>query len=164
MEGITNLKSVRLNMESLFSIHKLNEIMEYLVNTTNSNIFNCEINYDAKDNNGPHWSGYRCFLKDKKSDLSLYIHFGLIYLPETKIGLMVELDRGSNPDYYEEAWNKIEEFTSYDLNKDEKDYLKLFYPESLIENLNEGTDVKKQVYMIKDYFIASCEALLKAVK
>ncbi|MCK1992951.1 hypothetical protein GW626_05320 [Peribacillus muralis] len=155
-------KAFHLEVQTLLSFHNCNEAMEHIASTVPSERFSCEINYDAKDNNGPHWFGYRCFVKDLQSDLSLYIHFGFIFLPSTKVGLMVELDRNNNLGTYKQVWDQINKSSLYDINKDESDYLKLFLPDDHLTQVMEETLPNAQTQIFQSFFISCCEAFLSA--
>jgi hypothetical protein len=162
MSNSTEQKAFRLEIPTLLSFHKCNEVLEYVASTVPAERFSCVINYDAKDNNGPHWFGYRCYIKDLDSNLSLYIHFGFIFLPSTKAGLMVELDRNNNNHVYQGIWDRIDGSSLYNLNKEESDYLKLFIPDDHLTQVMEEQSAVTQAEFVQKYFISSCEALFRA--
>ncbi|WP_223588247.1 hypothetical protein [Neobacillus bataviensis] len=164
MVNVTEQKAFQLDIPTLLSFHKCNEVLEYVASSVSKDRFYCEINYQAKDNNGPHWFGYRCYIKDLQSNKSLYIHFGFIFLPSTKVGLMVELDRNNNLDVYERVWDQIGPSSVYHINKEESDYLKLFLPDDILSQVTEFESAVKQAEFLQDYFVSCCEALLAAAR
>ncbi|MDM5326257.1 hypothetical protein [Neobacillus sp. CF12] len=158
----TEQRAFRLEIPMLLSFHKCNEVLKYVASTVPKDRFSSEINYKAKDNNGPHWFGYRCSIKELNSNLSLYIHFGFIFLPKTKVGLMVELDRNNNLQVYEQIWDQIEDSSFYKVNKEESDYLKLFIPDDHLSQVMEEHSAVTQAELVQKYFISCCDALLRA--
>ncbi len=77
---------------------------------------------------------------------------------------MVELDKRSNPEYYQKIWAEIEAGEKYKVNKDEADYLKLFLPREKFALLNNADNAIDQVEILKEYIKAACEAIVEGGK
>jgi hypothetical protein len=151
----------KADISSLRSIHIFNDELEKTLNEIKSPEFECQIHYNFIENCGPHWNGFRCFLMDVKNRSLYYLHIGLIFHPDTKKGIMVELDQESNSNTYKKIRNNIKEGRLYKLNKDEKNYLKLFLSEEKLEQANKSIKIETQLSIIKDFLIEALTAIIK---
>jgi hypothetical protein len=118
---------------------------------------------DARDNNGAHWRGLRATITAEGS-ARLYIHTGLVYHPDTRRGIYLEIDRKNNLGVYRSVWDNLGESALYDLCKDEPDYLKCFYPDAKLDLMMSEPDAGAQKRLWNEYFEACVTAMLAALK
>ena len=104
----------------------------------------------------------RCRATSKVSGFSFYFHTGLIYLPSTKIGLMVEIDQKNNLMQYDKVVSELQDTALFTVNRAEPEYLKLFMPGEAFSRLNEA-DADTQKQMLTAYMQAAGEACVAVV-
>ena len=114
----------------------------------------------AKDSIGRHWYGTRCHFIDLTNGNKFFLHIGLIYLPETKCGLMVEIDRRYNQERYDTVWDHIRSGETFVVSHDEPIYLKLFLKDGLFEGLQE-MNAERQYRLLVD-FVMECGKAIAA--
>ena len=153
-------KYLKFDFESLISVYRFTQTVEAVLSKVEYPLLRVSIFKDAKDNYGKHWRGFRAEIKGKQGG-RLYIHFGLVYLPETRRGIYLELDKRNNGEIYDSVWVNIKEARAYELNKEEADYLKFFFPEVGIEDLMSG-DRESQNKQVENFFIGCIENMLEA--
>ncbi|MCF8001758.1 MAG: hypothetical protein K9K76_07895 [Halanaerobiales bacterium] len=151
----------RADISSLRSVHIVNDGLKKVLNEIRSHEFECQIHYDFIENCGSHWNGYRCFLMDTKKRSLYYLHIGMIFHPDTKKGIMVELDKESNLNYYQKVKGRIQKGKNYSINKEEKDYLKLFLKDDILEKMNSSNVINEQLKVLQNFLE---EALLAIIK
>lgn len=164
MEDLRAFVPFSLNNETMISLFKFSEHLEYVITNAKSDKFTCKVKKDAKDNNGIHWFGYRCPSKSKNSEVEFYFHCGAVYHPDTKAGIYFEVDKSNNEKYYSDVWDNIVPSDEYDLNMNEPNYLKLFYPTLKFDELMSESSASLQEYMLETYFVSCIEAILKTVE
>jgi hypothetical protein len=143
------------------ALHLFGDIYEEAVREARSAAVEFSPDRSAPDGIGPHWYGMRCHLTGRTTGLRFYLHTGLIFLPETKKGLMVELDRNSNESVFADVWEHVGEGPLYVVNKDEEEYLKLFMPEETFASL-ERMDRAGQKETLSTFFVACAEEIARA--
>lgn len=152
-----------IEVESLISIFRFVETVEAVLLKADYPKFTVDIRKEARDNFGKHWRGYRSEIKGKKKGTRLYTHFGLVYLPETRRGIYCELDKRNNLGIYEKVWDNVKESCEYDLNKDEADYLKFFFPDARMEKLMSSPR-EEQNKMVGEFFASCVKSMLEAAE
>lgn len=155
------MEKLKLDIKALQSMQRFGDELEIAIRKIQSEIADFEVIRDAKDCIGRHWYGMRCRVNGKETGVSLYLHIGQIYFPTTKYGLMVELDEQNNGGVYRAVLDHIKENPAYVINRDEKEYFKLFLPDDKFEAISEkeGTE---QVQMLGEFVRNAGEEMVKA--
>jgi len=110
---------------------------------------------------GVHWGAFELWLHSNDDKKKIYILTGLVYLPQTETGLFFEIERYRNPHNHAQIYENIKPSDDkYDLNKEEYDFLKLFYPKSDLDALMQADSVDVQIEKLYTYFDACCKATL----
>lgn len=161
MEIGDEMEQLNLNIEALRSLHRFGDCLEEAIKQIDSELCDFEVKRDALDCIGKHWYGLRCKVTDKKRGTGFYLHIGLIYFPTTRKGLMCELDEQNNTNVYSSVISNIKERKEFEVNRDEKEYFKLFMPDQvfdamMIKNRNE------QIEDLKIYVQNCAEAIAEA--
>ncbi len=155
------MEKLNINIDSLRSLHRFGDCLEEAIRKIESDTCEFEVKRDAKDCIGRHWYGLRCKVTDKKRGTGFYLHVGLIYFPTTRKGLMVELDEQNNSNIYKTVIDHTQERDEFEINRDEKEYFKLFMPDKKFEEMiSEGRS--KQVKILKNYVQTCAEAMVEA--
>ena len=84
------------NIEALQSLHRFGDVYEDAINSIESDVVAFTPLRTARDSIGRHWYGMRCKMECKATGQGFYLHTGLIFLPTTRTGLMVEVDQKNN--------------------------------------------------------------------
>ena len=150
-----------VDMEKLMSLHRFGDVLDDAIKSVGSETVELVPDRGARDSIGRHWYGSRCHMRNKETDEKFYLHIGLIYLPETRTGLLVELDKRSNPASFPIVWENLGEGSRYEISRDEDDYLKLFMPQDAFDALC-GKKRGEQVKAISDYIKECAEAIAAA--
>lgn len=150
-----------INTWTMRSFHLFGDIYEQAVLSATSGIAAFAPDRSSRDCNGKHWYGMRVHMDCLRTGQRFYLHTGLIFLPERRTGLMVELDRNNNHEYYETIWNRIKGGALFEVNRDEPAYLKLFMPDSdfILMNLS---DRGEQQRILRVFFTACSESICNA--
>lgn len=157
------MDKLNFNLSALLSMHRFGDAYEQAIREAESDLITCEVLRQAPDAIGPHWYGMRVRVTTKKCGLSFYLHTGLIFLPETKIGLMVEVDQKNNLAHYDSLVRQIADGEHFVVNRAEPEYLKLFMPDDTFAAMNESAaDVQKQ--LLKTYFRDCAEAICRVAE
>lgn len=146
------------DLTALLSMHRFGDAYEQAIREVQSDLVSCEVLRQAPDSIGPHWYGMRVRVTTLRYGLSFYLHTGLIFLPETKIGLMVEVDQKNNPANYDCLVGQLADGERFTVNRAEPEYLKLFMPDETFAAMNEAP-AKEQKELLKAYFTACAEAI-----
>lgn len=154
-------EKMSVSIPALRSLHRFGDIYEEAILAAQSDWAAFTPDRQNRDCIGPHWYGLRVHMECKKTGQRFYLHTGLIFLPETRTGLMVEVDKANNHIPYDRVWNKIESGALFEVNRDEPVYLKLFMPDGDFERMN-ALDHKGQREMLTAYFTACGEAICQA--
>ena len=115
---------------------------------------------------GAHWGGLFPALIDKNGVHRALCHAGMVHHPDTEVGIYFEVESFKNTDIdYKKLWRDVEpsETGGYDLNKDEPDFLKFFFPKAKVAALMEAKDVEQQKAMLAEYLDACFLGVLKAL-
>lgn len=155
------MKRLKSDIRALQSIQRFGDGLEAAIRQIQSDTAGFEVVRDAEDCIGRHWYGLRCRVNGKKTGVSLYLYIGLIYHPETRRGLVAELDEQNNPGVYQTVAQNTQEPGGFEINREEQEYFKLFMPEEVFESLSEkpGTD---QVLILGDFVRRAGEAMIQA--
>lgn len=158
---VIQMERLNLDMKALQSMQRFGDELEIAIKGIQSSIANFEVIRDAGDCIGRHWYGLRCRVTGRQTGVSLYLHIGLIYHPETKKGLMAELDEQNNGGVYQAVLDGIKERKTFIVNRAEKEYFKLFMPDDIFEamSLKGGTE---QVVMLREFVQDAAEAMTEA--
>ena len=116
----------------------------------------------SRDANGFHWTGVRIEIQLRNCESSLYIHTGVIYLPHTRMGFMVEVDKANNKELFDILKNNISEGKDYDYILENQEYIKLFMPDPKWEALI-GCDANQQYRKLEAFFISCFRAFENAI-
>lgn len=153
-------EKAKLDIEALRSLHRFGDIFEQAINAIDSPLVELTPQRQAQDSIGRHWYGMRCSMVCKKTGQGFYLHMGLIYLPETRTGLMVELDRKNNLPSYGTVWDKIADTSEFEVNRDEEEYLKLFMPEVKFAHMQNMSRIQQSEALAR--YIQSCAESIAA--
>lgn len=151
------------DLPALLSMHRFGDAYEQAITEMNSELVSCEVLRQAPDAVGQHWYGMRVRMTTRKCGLSFYLHTGLIFLPETKIGLMVEVDQKNNLANYECLVRQLESCGLFTVNRAEPEYLKLFMPDDTFAAMN-AAPAAEQKAMLKAYFTACAEEICRVAE
>lgn len=155
------MEQLKINIDSLRSMHRFGDCLEEAIKKIESETCDFEVKRDARDCIGRHWYGLRVKVTDKKVGTGFYLHIGLIYFPTTRKGLMVELDEQNNQNVYSTVVQNIQARKEFEINRDEKEYFKLFMPDQTFEAmLNKPKN--EQVQLLKEYVQNCAEAIVEA--
>lgn len=149
--------NLRFDLPALLSLHRFGDIYAQAIREIESETVTFEVLREAKDAIGPHWYGMRCRATSRVSGISFYFHTGLIFLPSTQIGLMVEVDQKNNQAVYGQLVSQLRDTPEFMVNRDEAEYLKLFMPADTYETMNQA-DAGAQKKMLGRYMRACGEA------
>ncbi len=155
------MDKAQINVEALRSLHRFGDLFEQAVCTVQSDLVELSPLRQAPDSNGPYWCGMRCKANCKRTGQGFYLHMGLIYLPETQMGLMVEVDRKNNLEPYAAVLAAIKNTQDYTVNTVEDGYIKLFMPDERFAALNK-LDAMGQVLELAKYVKTCTEAIVAA--
>jgi hypothetical protein len=145
------------------SLHLFGDIYEEVIREAQSKFVEFSPDRMSSDSIGPHWYGMRCHLMGRTTGLRFYLHTGLIFLPDTKTGLMIELDMKSNDAVFAQVWDRIEKNPLYVINKDEDEYLKLFMPDEVLASL-EQMNRAEQKTALSMFFVTCAENIARAAE
>lgn len=155
------MEKLNVDIEALQSLHRFGDALENAIQRIQSETLMFEGIRDARDCIGKHWYGMRCRVTEKNSGIPLYLHIGLIYYPTTRYGLMVELDEQNNPWLYDTVLKHIKKRNTFEINRDEAKYFKLFMPDRKFEEMCDA-DSKKQIEILGDFVKSAGEAMMEA--
>ncbi len=150
------------DLPALLSLHRFGDIYAQAIREIESDRVEFEVLRDAKDSIGPHWYGMRCRATSRQSGISFYLHTGLIFLPATQIGLMVEVDEKNNLPVYAQVVERLQDGEGFTVNRAEREYLKLFMPQHTFEAMNRAP-ARRQKELLGQYMKACSEALVAVV-
>lgn len=149
------------NIEALQSLHRFGDVYEDAINSIESDVVAFTPLRTARDSIGRHWYGMRCKMECKATGQGFYLHTGLIFLPTTRTGLMVEVDQKNNLPSYAQVWNNVKSCDAFEVEHGETEYLKLFMPDARFKELLSMTR-GEQVKALADYMKACGEAIAAA--
>lgn len=152
-------EKLRFDLPALLSLHRFGDIYERAIAGIESDRAAFEVLRQAPDSIGPHWYGMRVRVTSLTNGESYYLHTGLIFLPQTKIGLMVEVDRKNNLHSYADLVARLEDGPLFTVNRAEEEYLKLFMPDGAFARMNR-LGAAEQQKMLADYMKACAEAIV----
>lgn len=155
------MEKLSIDIESLKSLHRFGDELEAAIKGIESSIAEFKVIRDAKDCIGRHWYGMRCQVTCKKTGTGFYLHTGLIYFPSTRTGLMVELDEQNNQSTYKAVLKDIKENEEFEINRDEKEYFKLFMPDDIFQKMTQAS-AAEQVLLLREFVQAAGEAIAEA--
>ena len=150
-----------LKIEALQSLHRFGDIYEDAIRSVESNAVSFEPVRTARDSIGRHWYGMRCKMECKATGQGFYLHTGLIFLPSTRTGLMVEVDRKNNLPSYAQVWDRLKSCEAFEVEHGEEEYLKLFMPDAQFKALGDMTRAE-QIKALASYVKACGEAIAEA--
>jgi len=158
---IQGAQKLHINIEAMQSLHRFGDILENAIETIESDIVRLVPDRESPDCIGRHWYGMRCHCESILSGQKFYFHIGLIYHPDTRVGLMTELDEKNNRNGYSYIKSNIQPGALYEINLAEPEYFKLFMPDETFEKMQQVSRYE-QTCMIADYVRACAEAVAKA--
>lgn len=150
-----------ISVPALRGLHRFGDIYEEAILAASSDLASFTPDRASRDCIGPHWYGLRVHMECKRTGQRFYLHTGLIFLPETRTGLMVEVDKANNSIPYDMVWNQLESGPLFEVNRDEPVYLKLFMPDGDFARMNT-LDRRGQRDMLAAYLTACGEAICRA--
>lgn len=153
--------SLHIDITAMQSLHRFGDIYEEAVKSIDSALVSFTPLRSAKDCIGRHWYGMRCKMESKATGQGFYLHTGLIFLPSTRTGLMVEVDQKNNLPSYEEIWNNIKSCAAFDVERGEAEYLKLFMPDNQFDAMTK-MERAGQVHVLAEYLRMCGEAICLA--
>ena len=155
-------RNLYFDLPALLSLHRFGDIYAQAIQEIRSDKVDFQVLREAKDSIGPHWYGMRCRATSKASGFSFYLHTGLIFLPATQAGLMVEVDRKNNLAAYDQVVAELQAAPLFTVNRAEPEYLKLFMPDKTYAVLNRmGAPAQKKI--LGEYMKACAETLMEIV-
>lgn len=154
-------KQLHVNIDALQALHRFGDELEEAIHSINSETTEFSPFREAADSIGRHWYGMRCNMLCKKSGASFYLHIGLIYHKDTRVGLMVEVDEKNNLSTYSQIKEQIIQREEFEINLDEPEYFKLFMPNTIFEELMTK-ERPMQIKMLAKYVQSAGEAIAQA--
>lgn len=154
-------KAFTANIEALQSLHRFGDIYEDAIRSIESDVATFTPVRSARDSIGRHWYGMRCKMECKATGQGFYLHTGLIFLPATRTGLMVEVDQKNNLPSYTQVWDNVKSCDAFEVEHGEAEYLKLFMPNAQFQALQTMTR-GEQVKALAAYMKACGEAIAAA--
>lgn len=152
-------EKLHFSLPALLSMHRFGDIYADAIASVESDKVTFEVIRSARDCIGPHWYGMRVRITSKASGQTNYLHTGLIFLPETRVGLMVEVDERNNLQNYGLLVNGLQDAPEFEVNRVEKEYLKLFMPDATFADMNaQPAAAQKQI--LASYIKACAEAIV----
>lgn len=152
------MRDLCFHLPALLSMHRFGDAYAEAIASLESEKVSFEVLRQARDSIGPHWYGMRVRVTTKRNGLSFYLHTGLIFLPETKIGLMVEVDQKNNLANYDILVQQLTDKPEFTVNRAEPEYLKLFMPDETFAAMNKA-DAKTQKELLAAYMRSCAEAI-----
>lgn len=149
-----------LDISALQDMHRFGDLYAQAIESVKSDLVTLEPVRDAVDCIGRHWYGMRVRMISKTDGQQFYLHTGLIFLPETRIGLMIEVDQKNNLNTYQILWDMLENGDTYVVNRDEEEYLKLFMQDELFSAI-AGETAGEQVAALARYVKEGCESIAR---
>ncbi len=157
------MDKLSFDLDALESMHRFGDALEAAIKNIESPLADFAVIRDAKDCIGRHWYGMRCQVTGKKTGIGLYLHIGLIYYPTTRIGFMIELDEQNNKAVYSGVLQNLTEGKRYEINREEKEYFKLFMPDEVFACMS-GKSVDRQIETIQSFVKEGGEAMMAAAQ
>ena len=155
MIELKQLKTFNIDYATLTPITYYFWMVEYVLQNLSSDKYTIKLLPDISGY-GAHWGGLFTSLKDKSGGPEIICHNGLVYHPDTEIGIYFEAESFKNDkEVYEKLWRDAASDTWRDLNKDEPDFLKFFFPKDKLSELMNAQSVEKQIDMLTKY-LGSC--------
>lgn len=158
---LSDLKPFTLDYKMLDQIAYFYWMSEYILTHFYSDEYTVKVLPDVPGF-GAHWGGLHLEVLDKEGNSKAFCHTGLVYHPDTKTGIYFEAESWKNPRNYQKLWRDVEPSDGYDLNKDETDFLKFFYPERKLDELLNANNVEKQMALLTEYYDACFRGIIKA--
>ncbi len=152
-----------VDIGTLQQIQLFGDVYAEAIASIRSDLAEIEVDRASKDSIGRHWYGFRVRVVDKENGQKFYLHTGLIFLPSTRIGLMVEVDEANNHGPYKQLCERLESTDSFLRDLQEAQYLKLFLPEKQLNELLEA-DLPRQKRILAGFFQACVEAIVSIAK
>ena len=157
------MKNYKVDIGTLQQIQLFGDVYAEAISSIRSELADIEVDRAAKDSIGRHWYGFRVKVQDKDNGQKFYLHTGLIFLPSTRIGLMVEVDEANNHGPYRQLCENLESCDGFVRDLKERQYLKLFLPERQLEELLEA-DLPRQKAILSTFFKECVEAIIGCAK
>ena len=161
MESLSDLRPFKFDYADLPGVVYYFWMSKYVLANFKSDDYSIEVKLD-NSGFGPHWGGMFVELKDNEGNKKALCHAGLVCHPNTEIGICFEIDRFFNTENYQKIWDGINPAPGFDLNKNEPDYLKLFFPKDQLDDIMNSANVDKQISMLIKYFNVCFSAIFKA--
>lgn len=155
------MERLHIDMKALESMHRFGDILADAIESIDSQTAGFQVIRDAKDCIGRHWYGLRCKAVCRRSGIGFYLHIGLIYFPSTRPGLMIELDEQNNQHSYGCVLENIKERPEFEINREEKEYFKLFLPDAVFEEMS-GRARGEQAVLLRRFVQSGVEAIVEA--
>lgn len=156
----SELKPFNFNYEALHQILYYYWIVEYIVEHFVSDDYIVK-HVLGRVEYGAHWGGTNLSLEDNDKTVKIFIHTGLVYTPaEPETGIYLEAESWNNPKVYKTLYNNIIPSDKYDLNKEQSDFLKFYYPKNKLDNLMDTNDVEKQCNKLIEFYNAIFKNIL----
>jgi len=159
---LSQLRTFNIDYAQLDNIAYYYWMSEYILTHFVSDEYSIEVLPDIPGF-GAHWGGLFVALKDQDGIQKAICHTGLVYHPDTKIGIYFEVESWRNARIYKKLWQNAEPSPGFELNKDESDFLKFFLPKEKIEFLMKAKTVDEQMEIMTKYLDACFVGILKAV-
>lgn len=155
------MERLHIDIGALESMHRFGDILADAIESIESGSALFQVCREAKDCIGRHWYGLRCKVKCRNSGIGFYLHIGLIYLPATRTGLMIELDQQNNKNSYECVLQNIQGRPEFEINREESEYFKLFMPDTVFKDMS-GRSRGEQCVILRKFVQSGAEAIVEA--
>ncbi len=157
----SDLKPFKIDYDQLEHIAFFYWMSEYVLTHFFSEDYTVKVVFE-ENGFGAHWGGLILDVFGKDGALKARCHTGLVYHPNTKTGIYFEAESWKNLRNYKKLWDNVEPSDEYDLNKDETDFLKLFFPERKRQEMMDAGSVEKQMEMLRTYYDACFTSMIMA--
>ena len=158
---LSDLKPFKIDYKQLDFIAYYYWVSEYILTHYYSEYYSVEVLSEVPGF-GAHWGGLVVAVKDNNAECKAVCHTGLVYHPNTETGIYFEAESWKNVSNYKKLWMDIEVSEDYDLNKEESDFIKLFYPRKKVNELMNSNNIDKQINLLKNYYDACFTGIIKA--
>lgn len=158
---LNDLKTFKLDYAQLDNIAYYYWMSEYILTHFVSDVYTLEVMPDIPGF-GAHWGGLFVSLKDKAGTQKALCHTGLVYHPATETGVYFEVESFKNTANFQKLWRDVEPDPGYDLNKEEPDFLKFFFPRDKVNDLMSATTVSEQMDIMTKYLDACFTGVFRA--
>ena len=162
---LSHLKPFKIDYSCLVDITYFYRMSEYILAHFVSDDYSIKIlpqDAGVVPAYGMHYGGFFVEVKNMDRIQKLICHTGLVYYPDTEIGICFETESWGNSRIYKKLWQDVEPSPGYSLNKDESDFIKFMLPMDKVDTLMNADTIDEQIDILTRYYDACFTGILKA--